>query len=156
MALEGIYLEKILEHFREPHHFGPLDPHDGSAEGDNPHCGDRVKVYVRLAEGPDGEEPALAAISFEGVGCAISRASASMMTDLLEGRSLSEAEGLKARFLALMDPQGPGATDGDEDALGDLVALAGVRQYPARVPCATLAWDAFQRAVQAARNAEGG
>jgi nitrogen fixation NifU-like protein len=154
MALEGIYLEKILEHYRDPHHFGPLDPYDGAAEGDNPHCGDRVKVYVRLTG--EGDRTILAAVSFEGVGCAISRASASMMTDLLEGRSLFEAEGLKARFLALMDPQGPGATDGDEDALGDLVALAGVRQYPARVPCATLAWDALQRAVQAARNVEGG
>ena len=155
MALEGIYLEKILEHYRDPHHFGPLDPCDGSAEGENPHCGDRVKVYVRRS-GEQSEEASLTAVSFEGVGCAISRASASMMTDLLEGRSLSEAEGLKARFLALMDPQGPGATDGDEAALGDLVALAGVRQYPARVPCATLAWDAFQRAVEATRSTERG
>ncbi len=166
--MDHLYLETILRHYRNPCHFGPLEPSDASAEASIPNCGDRVKVHLRLEEragagsGTDpvtaaGEDAApnpgpllVAAISFEGEGCAISRASASMMTDLLAGRPVEEARRLRERFLAFMGSEGAGPVDRDREELGELLALDGVRQFPARVKCATLAWGAFEQALAGA------
>jgi nitrogen fixation NifU-like protein len=160
LALDHLYLETILRHYRDPFGFGPLEPCDASAETGIPNCGDRVKVYLRLAgEAGTGAEAdtescpgplQVAAISFEGQGCAISRASASMMTDLLTARPVTEARRLRECFLTFMDRDGAGPTDEDREELGDLVALDGVRRYPARIKCATLAWEAFEQALAAA------
>jgi nitrogen fixation NifU-like protein len=144
MALDGLYLDTILNHYRDPHNHGSLDPCDGKARGYNPNCGDDVMIYVRL----DGD--AVDDIRFEGKGCAISRASASMMTDVVKGESLDRVGEIVAAFHELMD-QGDSVGTGSEAgyaALADLIALEGVKQYPARIQCATLAWKALEEALR--------
>jgi nitrogen fixation NifU-like protein len=146
VSLDRLYLETILRHYRKPRHFGPLEPCDASVETRIPDCGDRIRVHLRL----DPVSRKVAALFFEGEGCAISRASASMMVERLGGRSVVEARRLRERFLTLMDPGEPGPSEENRAALGDLVALEGVRRYPARIRCATLAWEAFERALATA------
>jgi nitrogen fixation NifU-like protein len=156
--LQDLYGEVILDHNRRPRNFGRLPGANHSAVGYNPLCGDRVEVFLRVEQGRIEE------IAFEGVGCAISTASASMMTEALRGKSLEETRRLFESFHALVTgaPAGGGSTraglDGEAIAeasagggaleLGKLAAFAGVGEYPMRVKCATLAWHALQSALQ--------
>ena len=138
-GLGALYDEMILEHGRKPRNRrAQAVPPALETEGYNPLCGDRVRVYVTL----DGDR--IADVSFEGEGCAISTASASMMTEALRGRSRAEADELFDRFHALLTESG---AEADESALGALAALGGVRAYPMRVKCATLAWHTLRSAL---------
>lgn len=141
--LAALYQEIILDHCKRPRNFGALPPPARSAEGYNPLCGDKVTIYVAL------EGDRIAGVTFEGVGCAISTASASLLTEAIAGRTLAEARAMFAGFHAMLtgDPSRP-ADDADEERLGKLAALAGVREYPMRVKCATLAWHTLQAALE--------
>ena len=140
--LRQLYQDVILDHYKRPRNFGPLPDADHSAEGYNPLCGDQVKVSVRL----DGDR--VADLHFEGAGCAISTASASLMTEAVKGKTVQEAEDLFRRFHGLVSGKSTNGGDaaGDED-LGKLEALIGVRDYPVRIKCATLAWHALRAAI---------
>ena len=137
--LRDLYQEVILDHNRHPRNFGELDGADRHADGDNPLCGDRLAVYVNL----DGET--ISDVSFLGSGCAISKASASLMTDAVKGRTLGEARRLSEQFLALVTDD---AAVVDAVVVGKLAVLAGVRDYPTRVKCASLAWHTLRAAVE--------
>jgi nitrogen fixation NifU-like protein len=137
--LSELYQEVILDHNRRPKNYGALAGATAVAHGNNPLCGDKVDVYVRL----DGD--CISDVSFEGSGCAISKASASLMTEAIKGRTVSEAEHLFARFQHMVTTA-PGDT-ADEDSMGKLAALAGVREFPIRVKCATLAWHTLKAAL---------
>ena len=138
--LTDLYQDIILDHCKRPRNFGQLAGADQVAEGYNPLCGDKVKIYVRR----DGDR--LAGVGFEGSGCAISTASASLLTEALAGKTLPEAQQLFAAVHAMLtgDPSRPAE---DTERLGKLAALAGVREYPMRVKCATLAWHTLQAAL---------
>ncbi|MGH9750116.1 MAG: Fe-S cluster assembly sulfur transfer protein SufU [Candidatus Polarisedimenticolia bacterium] len=136
--LGELYQEVILDHNKRPRNFHPIATPDHRAVGHNPLCGDRITVYLSM----DGE--VLRDVAFEGSGCAISKASASLMTEFLKGRTREEAERLFRKFHALVT--GNGGTAGSDD-LGKLVVFAGVRDYPVRVKCATLAWHTLRAAL---------
>lgn len=136
MQLTELYREVILDHNKHPRNFGRLEPHDGEAKGHNPLCGDRLTLTLRR----DGER--LEDLRFEGNGCAISMASASMMTEAVKGRSRAEIDALFARVHALLTEQGASSAD-----LGKLAALSGVREFPARVKCASLCWHTLNAAL---------
>jgi nitrogen fixation NifU-like protein len=140
-ALRELYQEVILDHSRHPRHYGALDDASHRAEGYNPLCGDRVTVYLKL--GADGR---VADIKFEGKGCAISQASASMMTDMLKGRRQEEAEKLMQGFLHLV--KGEDASGLSEDDRERLDAMGGISEFPMRVKCATLAWHTYKNAIE--------
>jgi nitrogen fixation protein NifU and related proteins len=137
--LRDLYQEVILDHNRRPHNFRRMDEPDHVCEGFNPLCGDRLTLYLDL----EGET--IRDVAFEGTGCAISRASASLMTDALKGKSVAEAERLFERFhqLVTSPPDRPADTSG----LGKLAVFAGVREYPARIKCATLSWHTMRAAL---------
>jgi nitrogen fixation NifU-like protein len=135
--LRDLYQEVILDHNRNPRNFGPLEEADRNADGHNPLCGDRITVRVKL----DGDK--IADIRFEGSGCAISTASASVMTETLKGKTLEEAKELFTRFHDLLT----GKADADPAALGKLAVFSGVSEYPVRVKCATLCWHTAQAAL---------
>jgi len=139
-SLRELYQEVILDHSRHPRHFGPLEGATHNGQGHNPLCGDRITVHLHIDA--DGR---IAAITFEGRGCAISQASASLMTDMLTGRTLAEAEALKEGFLHLV--KGEDASDMAEDDLDRLQVMAGVSAFPMRVKCATLAWHTMKSAL---------
>lgn len=140
-ALRELYQEVILDHSRHPRHYGALDRASHRAEGYNPLCGDRVTVYLQL--GVDGR---VADIKFEGKGCAISQASASMMTDMLKGRSQADAETLMQGFLHLVKGEdAPGLSEDDREILD---VMSGISEFPMRVKCATLAWHTYKNAVE--------
>jgi nitrogen fixation NifU-like protein len=141
--LRELYQEVILDHGKRPRNFRVLEDADGQAEGFNPLCGDRVTVYVKR-RGDVIED-----IAFQGAGCAISTASASMMTSRLKGKTTREAEELFTRFQAMITGAANHA-DGDE-WLGDLGTLAGVREFPTRVKCASLAWHTLRSALRGDR-----
>jgi nitrogen fixation protein NifU and related proteins len=134
--LQELYQDVILDHNRRPRNFRALDP-ARSAEGFNPLCGDHFTVYARVEDGT------IADLGFQGSGCAISKASASLMTESLKGKSAADATALLERFLRMITspPDRPVAD------LGKLAALAGVRQFPARVKCASLAWHTLRAAL---------
>jgi nitrogen fixation NifU-like protein len=135
--LRDLYQEVILDHNRHPRNFGPLPAANRKAEGHNPLCGDRVTVYL------DIEGDRIRDVAFEGAGCAISTASASLMTEALKGLGVEEARALFHGFHELL-------TKGDEgEDLGKLAVFTGVREYPMRVKCATLAWHALMAALDA-------
>ena len=140
--LRDLYQEVILDHSKRPRNFHPLPDADRKAEGYNPLCGDRETVYLKL------EGDRLREIAFQGAGCAISTASASMMTESLKGRSRAEAEALFQRFHDLIT----GGRNAPPDAppLGKLEVFAGVREYPVRIKCATLPWHTLKAALAAA------
>lgn len=140
-TLRELYQEVILDHSRHPRHFGALNPHTHMAEGHNPLCGDRVKVFLQVDAGDRIHD-----VSFEGRGCAISVASASLMTELLKGRTIPEAERLMGGFLALV--KGEDAKVLDEGDRDHLQVMAGVSAFPMRVKCATLAWHAMKAALE--------
>ena len=140
-SLDGLYQDIILDHYRRPRNHALVEAPDLRAEGFNPFCGDRVVLTARVDDtGRIGE------VGFSGEGCAISQASASMMGELLKARSIDEAGAIAARFKSLM--QGEALTAAEEEALGDLAALEGVRKFPVRIKCALLAWSALQEAIE--------
>ena len=143
MELESMYQEIILEHYRRPLHAGLRELFDAQVQHINPTCGDEVTLRVTLKDA--GSEPALADVSYEALGCSISQASASVLADLMIGRTVSEGMKINDEFLALMKSQGEG--EPDEDVLGDAVAFAGVSKYPARIKCALLSWMAWKDAT---------
>jgi nitrogen fixation protein NifU and related proteins len=161
MQLESMYQDVILDHYRHPHHRGLQESYDAQVHHVNPTCGDEVTVRIRLTGGipraggsaggsvdPDGEsvvDPAVEEVTFDGIGCSISQASASVMSDLVTGRRLSEAFAVHDEFVELMRSRGEGTPD--EDLLDDAVAFTGVSRYPARIKCALLGWMAFKDAA---------
>ena len=139
--LEDLYQEVILDHNRQPRNFRALN--DGQrAEGYNPLCGDRLTVYLHVTDG------VIEDVSFQGSGCAISKASASLMTEAVKGKSLDEVKGLFERFQKMVTSP----PDVTVENLGKLTALAGVRQFPVRVKCATLAWHTLRSGLDARGN----
>ena len=142
-GLSELYQEVILDHNNSPRNFREIDGATQIAEGYNPLCGDRVVVYLQLDNDVIGD------ISFQGSGCAISKASASMMTVSLKGKTRTEAEELFQRFHSMVT----GAADRaiDPQALGKLAVFSGVREFPARVKCANLAWHALHAALDGNR-----
>jgi nitrogen fixation NifU-like protein len=150
MQLESLYQEIILDHYRHPHHKGLREPFDAEVRHVNPVCGDEVTLRVSLKDSGDG--PAVADVSYDALGCSISQASASVLTDLLIGKPVGEAMKVSDEFLALM--QSKGQTEPDEETLGDAVAFAGVSKYPARIKCALLSWMAWKDATARALGEE--
>jgi nitrogen fixation NifU-like protein len=139
--LDDLYREVILDHYRNPRHRGALASPTVSHEGYNPLCGDEVTVDL-LVNGGVIED-----VAIRGSGCSISQSSASMMTEAIAGKTVGEAESLFKDFTAMMR----GAEEIDVEALGDLEALAGVRKFPVRVKCATLAWHTLEEALEEIR-----
>ena len=137
--LRDLYQEVILDHNRRPRNFGPLPEANRQAEGYNPLCGDKVTVFL------DVEDGRIAGVSFQGSGCAISTASASLMTEALAGRTVAEARELFQDFHDLVTT---GAGEGSPE-LGKLAVFGGVREFPMRVKCATLAWHTLLAALEA-------
>jgi nitrogen fixation protein NifU and related proteins len=137
--LQDLYQQVILDHNRRPRNFRRIDD-ARRAEGYNPLCGDRLTVYVRLENG------VISDVSFEGSGCAISKASASLMTESVKGKTIAEADALRERFHQMITA----APDAAVADLGKLTVLAGVRQFPVRVKCASLAWHTLHAAAEAA------
>ena len=135
--LRDLYQEVILDHNKHPRNFGEIEGADRHADGYNPLCGDRLAVYLNL----DGDR--ITDVAFLGSGCAISKASASLMTDAVKGRTVAEARELFARFQAMITDDAEAAAPAD---VGKLAVLAGVRDYPTRVKCASLAWHALRAA----------
>lgn len=139
--LRELYQQVILDHNKKPRNFHAMADCDQCAAGHNPLCGDRITVYLKVEDGVVRD------VSFQGAGCAISTASASMMTETLKGKTEAEAEALFQKFHHLL-------TDGEEDGgeggpkLGKLAVFAGVREFPVRVKCATLPWHTFHNALQ--------
>lgn len=137
MDLKALYQELILKHYRRPRNRGLLEGATAVVSMRNPTCGDEITLQLRVVEGT------IEAVRFEGQGCSISQASASMMSELMEGKSIAESEVLAARFVELMH----GSVEASQDrTLGDLRALSGVAKFPPRVKCALLAWNALQEA----------
>ena len=138
--LSDLYQEVILDHNRRPRNFRVLDEPTHHAEGYNPLCGDRLNLFLKL----DG--PMIADIGFQGSGCAISKASASLMTDSLKGRPVDEARALFDRFHRMVTTP----PDVEVEDMGKLSALAGVREFPVRIKCASLAWHTLKAALDRA------
>jgi nitrogen fixation NifU-like protein len=138
--LRELYQQTILEHNRSPRNFKKLDTANRTAEGNNPLCGDHITLYVRL----DGD--VIREIGFQGSGCAISQASASLMTAAVQGKTATEAETLFHQFHDMVagGPEAPA----DPKTLGKLAAFAGVKEFPARVKCANLSWHTLHAALQ--------
>jgi nitrogen fixation protein NifU and related proteins len=137
--LRDLYQELILEHSKAPRNYRELTNADHKAEGYNPLCGDRFTVYLKM----QGES--IQDIGFQGSGCAISKASASMMTQSLKGKTRSEADDLFNRFHKVVTGQ---AKNGNQEGLGKLAVFSGVSEFPVRVKCATLAWHTLQAALE--------
>ena len=143
MQLESMYQQIILDHYRNPHHKGLREPFDAEVHHVNPVCGDEVTLRVALKD-VDGL-PVVEDISYDALGCSISQASASVMSDLFVGKPVDEAMRISQAFLELM--QSRGAIEPDEGVLEDAVAFAGVSKYPARIKCALLGWMAWKDAT---------
>jgi len=135
--LTDLYQEVILDHNRRPHNFRAIEAPSATQEGYNPLCGDRLTLYLTL----DGE--VIKDVSFQGIGCAISKASASLMTDAVKGKTVADARALFEQFHAMItsNPEEPAAE------LGKLSVFAGVREFPTRIKCASLAWHTMKAAV---------
>lgn len=145
--LDALYQEIILDHYKHPHHQGLREPFEAEVHHVNPTCGDEVTLRVHLA-GETVED-----VSYDAIGCSISQAAASVMTDLVIGKSVAQAAEVHETFLTLM--QGKGQVEPDEDVLEDGVAFAGVAKFPARVKCALLPWMAWKDATATALETEG-
>jgi len=137
--LDSLYQEIILDHYKNPHHAGLRDPFEAEVHHVNPTCGDEVTLRVHLSDGVVED------VSYDAVGCSISQAATSVMTDLVIGKKVDDALAVHEEFLTLM--QGRGQVEPDEDVLEDGVAFAGVAKFPARVKCALLAWMAWKDAT---------
>ncbi|MDX6359026.1 MAG: nitrogen fixation protein NifU [Nocardioidaceae bacterium] len=148
--LDSLYQEIILDHYRNPHHKGLREPYEAEVHHVNPTCGDEVTLRVHVAEGPDGL--VVEDVSYDALGCSISQASTSVLTDLVIGKPVAEAMAIHEEFLALM--QGKGQVEPDEDVLEDGIAFAGVAKFPARIKCALLSWMAWKDATTTAQMEE--
>jgi len=144
--LDALYQEIILDHYKNPHHAGLRDPFEAEVHHVNPTCGDELTLRVHLADGPAGR--VVRDISYDALGCSISQASTSVMTDLLIGRSVDDAMEVLGTFQELM--AGKGQVEPDEDVLEDGIAFAGVAKFPARIKCALLGWMAWKDATSTA------
>jgi len=147
MSLQSLYQELILQHYRKPRNRGELENPDAEIAMNNPVCGDEITLRLRV----EGET--IAQARFVGHGCSISQASASMMTQQLEGKTLEEARALSARFTQMMHGDAGAASD---RSLGDLRALAGVSKFPVRIKCALLPWNALSEAAKSLETEDGG
>jgi nitrogen fixation protein NifU and related proteins len=143
--LRDLYQEVILEHSKAPRNYRELKDADHKAEGFNPLCGDHFTVYLHI------EGDSIRDITFQGSGCAISKASASMMTQSLKGKTKKEAEELFQKFHKVVT--GQGASNGNSTELGKLAVFSGVSEFPVRVKCATLAWHTLQAALEGKQDA---
>jgi nitrogen fixation NifU-like protein len=137
--LDSLYQEIILDHYKNPRHGGLRDPYEAEVHHVNPTCGDEVTVRVHLTDGVVED------VSYDAVGCSISQASASVLTELVIGKKIDDAMAIHQDFLTLM--QGRGQVEPDEDVLEDAIAFAGVAKFPARVKCALLSWMAWKDAT---------
>lgn len=137
--LKDLYQEVIVDHNRSPRNYGKMEDADRNLEGFNPLCGDKLTLYLKL------EGDRISDISFDGAGCAISIASASLMTEAMKGKTLNEAEDIFNRFHELVTAD---SVEIDFDKFGKLAALAGVRDYPTRVKCATLCWHTLHSVLE--------
>lgn len=142
MDLADLYRDVIVDHNKSPRNFGVLDAADRQAEGFNPLCGDALKVYLKM------DNDRISDLRFEGEGCAISVASASLMTEQLKGMSVDDSRELFAKVHAMLTADSPPA---DPASLGKLAALQGVRAYPSRVKCASLCWHTVIAALDQTR-----
>jgi nitrogen fixation NifU-like protein len=138
VSLEELYKEVILDHYRAPRNKGRLDPHDVALERNNPLCGDEIELYVKFNGGN------VEGVAFEGKGCSISQASASMMTEKVKGLPVKDAVGLTESIKRMM----AGEEEGDANTLGDLISLKGVVKYPVRIKCALLGWNTLLEALE--------
>jgi nitrogen fixation protein NifU and related proteins len=148
MDLDNLYQEILLDHYKNPHHKGLREPFEAEVHHVNPTCGDEVTLRVHLSEGVVED------VSYDALGCSISQAAASVMTDLVIGKTVEEAMQIHGEFLALM--QGKGTVVPDEDVLEDGIAFAGVAKFPARVKCALLSWMAWKDATAQSLEASNG
>ena len=139
MNLESLYQELILDHYKNPLNKGLHQPADTSVHHVNPSCGDEIDLNLTARDG------VLVSVTWDGVGCSISQASTSVMSDLVQGKGADEASRVIDAFVEVM--QSKGAVSGDESLLGDAVAFAGVSKYPARIKCALLGWMALKDAM---------
>jgi nitrogen fixation NifU-like protein len=151
MQLESLYQDIILDHYRNPHHKGLREPFDAEVYHVNPTCGDEVTLRVVLKD--VAGEQVVEDVSYDSLGCSISQASASVLTDLVIGKPVTEAMRIGDAFLELMQSQGQ--AEPDEDVLEDAVAFAGVSKYPARIKCALLGWMAWKDATARALAKDG-
>ena len=142
--LDELYQDVILDHYRNSRNKARLESPDIEFDGFNPFCGDQIVLQIKLADDSVGDA------SFHGQGCSISQASASMMTELLKGKTLEEAEALSQTFRKMM--MGTVPTDEERGLMGDLEALQGVRKFPIRIKCALLAWAALEDGIQEYRS----
>jgi nitrogen fixation protein NifU and related proteins len=140
MSLDDLYKEVILDHYRNPRNKSALPEAELSVTRDNPLCGDQITILAHVEDG------SVAAVAYQGTGCSISQASASMLTEAVSGRPVRDARELAARFRGMM----AGEVDPSEEEFGDLIALKGVAKYPIRIKCAVLAWDVLQEALEGA------
>ena len=138
-GLDSLYQEIILDHYKNPHGKGLREPHEAEVHHVNPTCGDEVTLRVHLSDGLVED------VSYDALGCSISQASASVLYDLVVGKSVDNAMAVHEEFLTLM--QGKGEVEPDEDVLEDGIAFAGVAKFPARVKCALLSWMAWKDAT---------
>jgi nitrogen fixation NifU-like protein len=139
MDMDNLYQEIILDHYRSPHHAGLREPYEAEVHHVNPTCGDEVTMRVHVVDGVVSD------VSYDALGCSISQASTSVLTDLLIGKKVDEALSVHETFVELM--QGRGQVEPDEDVLEDGIAFAGVAKFPARVKCALLGWMAWKDAT---------
>ena len=151
MEVESMYREIILDHYRRPHNKGLREPFDAQVQHVNPTCGDEVTLRVTLKDSGGGA--AVADVSYDALGCSISQASVSVLTDLVTGKQVEEAMRIAAAFGELMRSRDSVAPD--EEVLGDAVAFAGVAKYPARIKCALLGWMAWKDATAQALETSG-
>lgn len=143
MSLDDLYKEVILDHYRNPRNKRAMPEAELSCSKNNPLCGDEITIYAHVENG------AVEDVSYQGQGCSISQASASMLTEAITGKTVEGARELARQFRAMM----AGEVEPDEDEFGDLIALKGVVKYPIRIKCAVLAWDVFQEALERAGGA---
>jgi nitrogen fixation NifU-like protein len=142
MQLESMYQEIILDHYRHPHHRGLREPFGAEVHHVNPTCGDEITLRVAVKDA--GGEAEITDVSYDALGCSISQASASVLTDLVIGKPVSEAMRISDAFLELMHSRD---SEPDDEVLGDAVVFAGVAKYPARIKCALLGWMAWKDAT---------
>ncbi len=149
MNLNAMYSELIFEHDKRPQNFGLREPFQSEVHHVNPSCGDEITLRIEL-EG-DANNPTIKDLSYDATGCAMSRASASIMSDLLIGESLEDAQNTYAHFDEVMHSRGK--NEGDEEIIGDGIALVGAAKFPGRVKCVLMAWKAYQAALAEAQTA---